>query len=89
MRFGQWWSGKSRKSHSKDNIDSSALKFLIDYAADYKSHNPTTDYIIFGHMHYPYDYNEERLRVLFLSNWEGEVTYAAMDDKGEISLKTY
>ena len=89
LGFGKWWSGKSRKSHSKDNIDSSALKFLIDYAADYKSQNPTTDYIIFGHMHYPYDYNEERLRVLFLSNWEGEVTYAAMDDKGEISLKKY
>ena len=89
MRFGQWWSGKSRKSHSKDNIDSSALKFLIDYAADYKSQNPSTDYIVFGHMHYPYDHCKEALRVLFLSNWEGEVTYAAMDEKGEISLKTF
>lgn len=89
MRFGQWWSGKSRKSHSKDNIDSSALKFLIDYATDYKSQNPSTDYIVFGHMHYPYDHRKEALRVLFLSNWEGEVTYAAMDEKGEISLKTF
>ena len=89
MRFGQWWSGKSRKSHAKDDISTSSLDFLVDYARGYKQKNPTTDYIIFGHMHYAYDLEEEDLRVLFLSNWDNEVQYAAMDDEGNISLKTF
>ena len=89
MRFGEWWSGKSRKSHSKDYISPSSLDFLIDYARDYKEQHPSTDYIIFGHMHYPYDLSEESLRVLFLSNWESKVQYAALDNEGNISLKTF
>ena len=89
MRFGQWWSGKSRKSHSKDYLTPSSLDFLIDYARDYKQKNPATDYIIFGHMHYAYDLAEENLRVLFLSNWDKEVRYAAMDKEGNIALKTF
>ena len=89
IRFGKWWSGKSRKSHLKDHITPSSLEFLIDYARDYKRHNATTDYVVFGHMHYPYDHAEEHLRVLFLSNWDAEVKYAAMDREGNISLKTF
>ena len=89
LKFGQWWSGKSRKSHLKDHITPSSLEFLIDYARDYKRQNATTDYVVFGHMHYPYDHAEEHLRVLFLSNWDAEVKYAAMDGEGRISLKTF
>ena len=89
LKFGQWWSGKSRKSHLKEHITPSSLEFLIDYARDYKRHNKTTDYVVFGHMHYPYDHAEEHLRVLFLSNWDAEVKYAAMDEEGCISLKTF
>ena len=89
LKFGQWWSGKSRKSHLKDHITPSSLEFLIDYARDYKRHNSATDYVVFGHMHYPYDHAEEHLRVLFLSNWDAEVKYAAMDREGNISLKTF
>ena len=90
LRFGQWWSGKSRKSHAKDNITPSSLGFLIDYARNYKAQNPTTDYILFGHMHYPYDLKESDLRLLFLGCWDGdEATYAVMDDKGNIELKNF
>ena len=90
MRFGQWWSGTSRKSHAKDDITPSSLGFLIDYARNYKAQNPTTDYILFGHMHYPYDLKESDLRLLFLGCWDGdEATYAVMDDKGNIELKNF
>ena len=89
MRFGQWWSGKSRKSHSKDEITPSSLDFLIDYALNYKKERPSTDYIIFGHMHYGYDLCKEGLRLLFLSNWDNDVSYAAMDNEGNITLKTF
>ena len=90
LRFGQWWSGTSRKSHAKDDITPSSLGFLIDYARNYKAQNPTTDYILFGHMHYPYDLKESDLRLLFLGCWDGdEATYAVMDDKGNIELKNF
>lgn len=89
LRFGHWWSGESRKSHSKDHITAESLGFLIDYARDYKKANPQTDYILFGHMHYPYDYRDGELRVLFMSNWEHTPTYATLDSEGIFSLKTF
>ena len=90
MRFGQWWSGKSRKSHSNEQIEPSSLGFLVDYARDYKEQNPAVDYIVFGHMHYPYDLQENDLRVIFLGCWDGnKATYATMDDNGDIALKTF
>ena len=90
VRFGQWWSGKSRKSHSKETLTPDSLGFLVDYAREYKKANQDTDYILFGHMHYPYDLSEDDLRVLFLGCWDNdEATYAAMDDAGNISLKTF
>ena len=89
LKFGNWWSGKSRKSHSMETLTEKSLGFLIDYARDYKTENPTIDYIIFGHMHYPYDLSQEQLRVLFLGCWEGDATYAALDSEGNIELKTF
>lgn len=89
LKFGKWWSGKSRKSHSMETLTEKSLGFLIDYARGYKAENPTTDYIIFGHMHYPYDLSQEQLRVLFLGCWEGDATYAALDREGNIELKTF
>ena len=62
----------------------------MEYAREYQQKNPDTDYTLFGHMHYPYDLSEGDLRVLFLGSWDGdEATYAAMDEKGEITLKTF
>ena len=89
LKFGKWWSGKSRKSHSMETLTEKSLGFLIDYARGYKAENPTTEYIIFGHMHYPYDLSQEQLRVLFLGCWEGDATYAALDREGNIELKTF
>lgn len=89
LKFGKWWSGKSRKSHSMETLTEKSLGFLIDYARGYKAENPTIDYIIFGHMHYPYDLSQEQLRVLFLGCWEGDATYAALDSEGNIELKTF
>ena len=89
LYFGKWWSGKSRKSHSMESLTDASLGFLIDYAKEYKSENPSTDYIIFGHMHYPHDLTTEALRVLFLGCWESDAAYATLDDNGAIELKTF
>ncbi|MBO7195473.1 MAG: UDP-2,3-diacylglucosamine diphosphatase [Alistipes sp.] len=89
LAFGKWWSGKSRKSHSMEQLTALSLDFLIDCGRDFKNNNPTTNYIIFGHMHYPYEFNNEGLHVLFLSAWEGDVKYAALNKEGNIELKTF
>ena len=89
MRFGKWWSNKSRLSHPKPStVDS--LDFLIDYARDNKAQNSDIDYTIFGHLHLGHDHSEEGLRVIFLSDWSDEsIDYAVMDRHGEINLKNF
>ena len=90
MSFGQWWSGKSRKSHAKDVITASSLNFFIDYARCYKKENPFVDSILFGHMHYPYKHIEQDLEVTFLGTWsETSGSYAISDHEGNIELKTF
>lgn len=89
LTFGKWWSGKSRKSHSMETLTVDSLGFLVDYARDYKLKHPSTDYIVFGHMHFPHDHCEDDLRVLFLGCWEKDATYASLDGEGNIELKTF
>ena len=90
LKFGKWWSGKSRKSHGGERITPQNLGFLVEYAREhYLKHGDTQGYI-FGHMHYPYMLVEQGLRVLFLSDWSSSVaTYATMNDDKELELKTF
>ena len=90
MSFGQWWSGKSRKSHAQEQITASSLDFLIDYAHTYKQENPFVDSILFGHMHFPHKHKEQGLEVVFLGTWnESSGSYAVSDNEGNIELKTF
>ena len=90
LRFGHWWSGKSRKTHAAETLTRDSLGFLIDYARRYEAQLPDTDYIIFGHMHYACDYREDGLRVLFLGSWdEANPVYGVIDGGGEAELKTF
>ena len=97
LKFGHWWSGKSRKSHnaadrraaktgSGGGFDASLTEPLIDYARDYaRSHE--VDHFVFGHMHYARDYREGALHVVNLGCWEKNPAYAVLDDAGEMTLK--
>lgn len=90
LRFGHWWSGKSRKTHAAETLTRDSLGFLIDYARRYEAQHPDTDYIIFGHMHYACDYREDGLRVLFLGSWDdANPVYGVIDGEGEAELKTF
>jgi UDP-2,3-diacylglucosamine hydrolase len=90
MKFGRWWSGKSRKSHKGDNITPESLNFLVEYARGHKAANPNVEGYIFGHMHYPHIHDDKELRVLFLSDWSGkEATYGVIDSLGNAQLKTF
>ena len=84
VRFGQWWSGKSRKSHSAPR-GAEVLRPLIDYAADYHREHSDIDYFIFGHMHHMADV-ESPCRVLFMGDWQSTPNYLALNDEGEITL---
>lgn len=90
LKFGKWWSGKSRKSHGKEQITVSHLDFLIDFARMRKSEQPQIDAFIFGHMHLPHDHDRDSLRVLFTSDWSGdEASYVTLDRQGRLSIKTF
>lgn len=83
IRFGKWWSGKSRKSHGTSQ-DVKVLKPLIKYANDYGKLNHI-DYFVFGHMHYPADIAGEQ-RTLFMGDWHNQPSYVALDQQGNINL---
>lgn len=90
LRFGKWWSGKSRKNHNSSNITPEALGFLIDAARLTKSASPDVECVIYGHMHLPHIHHEADLSVYFLGNWEDDRgSYAQMDSEGNIELKTF
>lgn len=90
VKFGLWWSGRSRQSHSKCDASPESLGFLIDYASKHHTLHKDVEAYIFGHMHIPYDYHSGDLRVLFMSDWSGDVaTYVAMDERGDLHLKTF
>ncbi len=87
MRFGHWWSGKSRKSHNAaGGFDASLTEPLIDYARDYaRTHR--VDHFVFGHMHFARDFHEDGLHVVNLGCWEKNPAYAVLDDAGNLTLK--
>ncbi|MBO7307809.1 MAG: UDP-2,3-diacylglucosamine diphosphatase [Alistipes sp.] len=89
MKFGRWWSGKSRKSHGSDEITPASLNFLVDYAIEHKARHADVDAYIFGHMHYPYDRCDD-VRVVFMSDWSGDKAYyVTLDDSKQLELKTF
>ena len=84
MRFGKWWSGKSRKSHGVVQ-SATVLQPLIDFAVEYGKEQKV-DYFVFGHMHYPADVATEQ-RILFMGDWHSQPNYLALDNEGKIELK--
>ena len=84
MKFGRWWSGRSRKSHGGES-DRSVTEPLIAYARDRQRIDPV-DYYIFGHMHYARDYAADGLRVVLLGAWDAPAC-AVLDDAGKLELK--
>lgn len=86
MRFGKWWSGKSRKSHGGVQ-NAQVLNPLIDYAIEYgKSHK--IDYYVFGHLHLTADIAGAQ-RILFMGDWHSRPNYITLDNSGKIELKFY
>ena len=89
MRFGLWWSGKSRKSKAVQHRFEGEDEYLIKYAREY-SRCVNVDYFIFGHLHTAVDYDMgDGRRALILGEWITRPTYAVFSRDGEIDLKTF
>ena len=89
IRFGRWWSGKSRKAHRTTGpSDASMTEPLIAYAREYAAGHEV-DHFIFGHMHFARDFRDGGLHTVHLGCWEQTPTYAVLDDAGELTLKRF
>jgi UDP-2,3-diacylglucosamine hydrolase len=91
LKFGRWWSGKSRKSHGKEPISVDMLGYLTEYARKHHSEDSRAEAYIFGHMHLAHRTTiEEGIEVLYLSDWSGEkAVYAVMDEAQNMELKAF
>jgi UDP-2,3-diacylglucosamine hydrolase len=90
LKFGAWWSGKSRKSHGSEPITVDMLGYLVDYAREHKAHNANVELYIFGHMHLAHRVAIEGAEVLFLGDWSGvKAVYGAMSDDGKVELRDF
>jgi len=87
MRFGRWWSGRSRKAHGEaEALDPSHTDPLVGYARGYAAAHGV-DRFVFGHMHIARDYREGALQVVCLGSWERFSSWAELDDAGHLTLK--
>ncbi len=86
IRFGRWWSGKSRKSHSKTPLTEQLTRPLKEYAIEYYAQKPEIDCFIFGHMHVAVDRLDEQPSIIHLGAWDEGVSYATLSKEGEIKL---
>ena len=90
LKFGAWWSGKSRKSHGAVALSLAHLTPLKEYASEHKLSHTNVEAYIFGHMHIPHHEKMEEYEMFFLSDWSAEeAVYVAMDSDNMLSLKTF
>lgn len=89
IRFGHWWSGKSRKSKCLSHDFGGEREYLVQYAREYLK-TADADYFIFGHLHCSADYDLGGGRRLFvLGEWIVSPAYAVLAEDGEIEMRSY
>ena len=89
VRFGRWWSGRSRKSNHAGGAPVEAMtEPLIAYAREYAAGHKI-DHFVFGHVHFARDFRDGSLHTVHLGCWEQTPTYAVLDDAGELTLKRF
>lgn len=89
MRFGHWWSAKSRKAKSLTHVFTGENEYLVKYARKYLN-CIDVDYFVFGHLHSMVDYDlGEGKRLIVLGEWIANPSYGVMNMEGKIELKYY
>ncbi len=82
LKFGRWWSEKSRHKHVSEDDRERVTGFLRDYAlAHYAEHKD--DIYVFGHLHYAKIYSlEEQPQMIFMNDWSGTPHYMRLSLEG-------
>ncbi|MFI3292631.1 MAG: UDP-2,3-diacylglucosamine diphosphatase [Rikenellaceae bacterium] len=89
LKFGQWWSGSSRKKHIRNNHKGcdKAQEMLTEHAEGVHARE-NTDLHIFGHIHVAVDHTTNSgTRVIFTNDWSQTPYCAIMDESGDIALQ--
>lgn len=93
MRFGLWWSRKSRLAHDRRGpADPAVTDPLIGFARSYAAAHPQqpVDHFLFGHMHVARDFRDGALHTLHLGAWTASRgSYARLDASGALTLETF
>lgn len=90
MRFGHWWSSKSRKAKAIKIDFKGEDEFLVSYAREWLRAGVKIDYFVFGHIHCAADYKlSPSARALFLGEWIESPHYAVLDEQGNMTLKAF
>lgn len=88
LRFGQWWSGSSRKSKSISGTFRGEGEWLVQFAREY-SRSHSVDYFVFGHIHCAEEYDMGGgVKAFFLGEWFGDSpVYGALSPDGSFELR--
>lgn len=89
--IGFSWAAVSRRREwvQPTEYKGEANESLVQFAKEY-SKNHEVDYFIFGHRHIELDLQiSARTRVVILGDLFRQGTYAALDDKGNLTLQNY
>ena len=89
MKFGQWWSGKSRKAKNISHSFRGEEEWLVRWARN-RLKKESVDYFVFGHIHCAENYDlGNGSRVFFLGEWIEHPSYAVLNASGEMELVSY
>ena len=86
LKFGQWWSGHSRKSHgyAPEGVNDPLVEYVRESVV-----SQGVEIAIFGHTHRAERREVEGVQAIFLGEWEREPKYAVMDSVGNIEIKEF
>lgn len=95
MKFGLWWSEKSRKKHTEfeghNTLNGKGINYLVEYAALAQQHAPS-DHYIYGHLHQTLQHQTadkmgNQYTVTFICDWSKNPTYAVLDSEGNMRIE--
>jgi UDP-2,3-diacylglucosamine hydrolase len=92
LRFGQWWSARSRVRYiGRPYVFQGEAESLVKYARGMLAAGEAVDYFVFGHIHCAEDYNldGEGRRAIFTGDWLHGRDYAVLSPDGRMELKKF
>ncbi len=91
LSFGLAWSNHSRRQHDDCEalppVENRAVKALVEHSIAQQSQTPC-DLYIYGHLHIPFEYRDERVHILFMNDWDCAPKYVELTEEGVAALRS-